>query len=389
MFDLLATLLSWFYDFWPSYGMSITLLTLLIMLILTPLTLKQTRSMIKIQHVQPELKKIQTKYKNDKERMNKEVMAFYTANNVNPLSGCLPLFVQAPVFLVLYNVISGLTRRLSNLGEHTGWVTGRFNQAISVPPEQERVFYPDYIDHQSALFQDLSEENEMVSWGIDLARSTSDALSESFITSIPYFILILLVFVTSWYQQKQIRGRNQQAAISPQQQMIFKIMPFFLPVISFSFDAALVVYFVISNLYRIVQQGYITRKFYGENAAKNDPVVVNSQANETGKPNKKAEKTIKKEVKAVSKGSTVSSSEAKKKRTTAGSYENDSHLHVEKDVKSNKKTKKSKEEVSDRSKSKKTDNSTVSDKPIKTGRVTPSGTNIPRSNKKRKKKKRK
>ena len=172
-------------------------------------------------------------------------------------------------------------------------------------------------------------------------------------------------------------------------EMIFKIMPFFLPVISFSFDAALVVYFVISNLYRIVQQGYITRRFYGENAAKNAPVVVNSQVNETGKKNEKTEKTTKKEAKTVSKGSAVSSSEAKKKRTTAGSYENDSYLHLEKDVKSNKKTKKAKEEVPDRSKSKKTDNSSVSDKPIKTGRVTPSGTNIPRSHKKRKKKKRK
>ena len=205
MFDLLANLLSWFYDFWPSYGMSITLLTLVIMVILTPLTLKQTRSMIKIQHVQPELKKIQNKYKNDKERMNKEVMAFYTANNVNPLSGCLPLFVQAPVFLVLYNVIRGLTRRLSNIGEHAGWVVGRFNQEISVPPERLEVFYPDYIDHQSALFNDLSREKEMVSWGVDLARSASDALSDGFVASVPYFILILLVFVSSWYQQKQIR----------------------------------------------------------------------------------------------------------------------------------------------------------------------------------------
>ena len=108
----------------------------------------------------------------------------------------------------------------------------------------------------------------MVSWGVDLARSASEALSDSFVSSIPYFILILLVFASSWYQQKQIRGRNQQAAISPQQQMIFKIMPFFLPVISFSFDAALVVYFLISNLYRITQQGDITRKFYSENTVK-------------------------------------------------------------------------------------------------------------------------
>ena len=380
MFDLLANLLSWFYDFWPSYGMSITLLTILIMLILTPLTLKQTRSMIKIQHVQPELKKIQNKYKNDKERMNKEVMAFYTANNVNPLSGCLPLFVQAPVFLVLYNVIRGLTRRISNIGEHAGWISGRFNQEISVPPDRLEVFYPDYIDHQSALFNDLSQEKEMVSWGVDLARSASDALSDGFVTSVPYFILILLVFASSWYQQKQIRGRNQQAAISPQQQMIFKVMPFFLPVISFSFDAALVVYFVISNLYRIIQQGYITRKFYGENATK-ESVVVSA-------PPASSEKIEKSEIKqhtqkAKKKGKTptnpASSTEAKRKRTTAGSNENSSHLNEKKTVKSSKKEKRKE----------KSDVDSPIEKSRNTGRITPSGTNVPRSQKKRKKKKRK
>ena len=377
MFDLLANLLSWFYDFWPSYGMAITLLTLLIMVILTPLTLKQTKSMIKIQHVQPELKKIQNKYKNDKERMNKEVMAFYTANNVNPLSGCLPLFVQAPVFLVLYNVIRGLTRRLSNTGEHAGWIAGRFNQEVSVPPDRMEVFYPDYIDHQSALFNDLSQEKEMVSWGVDLARSASDALSDGFVTSVPYFILILLVFASSWYQQKQIRGRNQQAAISPQQQMIFKIMPFFLPVISFSFDAALVVYFVISNLYRIIQQGYITRKFYGENENKENVVV--------SVPSEKIQKTEVKQQpqreknKGKAQTNRNSSTEAKRKRTTAGNNENNSHLDEKKPVKSSKKKKRKENSDTD---------STVKN-PINTGRITPSGTNVPRSQKKSKKKKRK
>jgi YidC/Oxa1 family membrane protein insertase len=381
MFDLLATLLSWFYDFWPSYGMSITLLTLLIMVILTPLTLKQTRSMIKIQHVQPELKKIQNKYKNDKERMNKEVMAFYTANNVNPLSGCLPLFVQAPVFLVLYNVIRGLTRRLSNIGEHAGWVAGRFNQEISLPPDRLDVFYPDYIDKQSTLFNDLSQEKEMVSWGVDLARSASEALSHSFVSSIPYFILILLVFASSWYQQKQIRGRNQQAAISPQQQMIFKIMPFFLPIISFSFDAALVVYFLISNLYRITQQGYITRKFYGENTVKESVVVSEPSEKIEKSDTKKQVNREKKKTKTVI--NSGSSSEAKRKRTTAGNNENTSHLNEEKVVKSSKKEKQ-------KEKRKKNNDSDLSaEKAINTGRITPSGTNVPRSQKKRKKRKRK
>ena len=75
MFDLIANTLAWFYDLWPSYGMAIVMLTLLIMVILTPLTLKQTRSMIKMQHIQPELKKIQNRHKGDREQLNKEVMA--------------------------------------------------------------------------------------------------------------------------------------------------------------------------------------------------------------------------------------------------------------------------------------------------------------------------
>ena len=102
MFDLIAAVLSWFYGLVPSYGFAIIMLTLVVMVIVTPLTLKGTRSMIKMQHLQPEMKKIQTRYKGDREAMNKEMMAFYQANNINPMGGCLPLLIQAPVFMVLY-----------------------------------------------------------------------------------------------------------------------------------------------------------------------------------------------------------------------------------------------------------------------------------------------
>ena len=157
-------------------------------------------------------------------------------------------------------------------------------------------------------------------------------------------------------------------------------MPFFLPVISFSFDAALVVYFVISNLYRIIQQGYITRKFYGENATK-ESVVVSA-------PPASSEKIEKSEIKqhtqkAKKKGKTptnpTSSTEAKRKRTTAGSNENSSHLNEKKTVKSSKKEKRKE----------KSDVDSPIEKSRNTGRITPSGTNVPRSQKKRKKKKRK
>ena len=323
MFDLIATTLAWFYDLWPSFGMAIVMLTLLIMVILTPLTLKQTRSMIKMQHIQPELKKIQNRHKGDREQLNKEVMAFYQANEVNPMSSCLPMFVQMPVFIVLYQVIRGLTRRLSNLGEHVGWVAGRLagGGELAGPASEPRVFYPDYLDPGSSLFRDLSGSTEMVSFGFDLSRSASNALSIGVVDSLPYMMLILVVFVTSWYQQRQIRGRSPQAAINPQQQFLFKVMPFFLPVFSFGFDAALVVYFVASNLYRIAQQGYITRRFYGpgKNTA---PTVVHPDATPARSGERKQSSSG--SSRKAPRSSQRSSSEARSKRTTAGLNSNNS-----------------------------------------------------------------
>jgi len=331
MFDLIAKLLAWFYGLVPSYGLSIVLLTLVVMIIVTPLTLKGTRSMIKMQRLQPEMKKIQTRYKNDRDRMNKEMMAFYQANGINPMGGCLPLFIQAPVFIVLYNVLRGLTRRLSDVGDGVGWAAGRMadGAAVAGVPGVKSPFYPDYIAADSQLFKDLSGETEMVSFGIDLSRSASRALSESTGAALPYVLLILVVFVSSWYQQRQIRGRNPDQSINPQQQMIMKVMPFFLPVISFSLDAALVVYFVASNLYRIAQQSYITRTLYGP--GQEAPAVVIPEPLKAEKPEKPAKKP---QTGKNSKGGSGSQEQgprqaggqgsARSRRTTAGENRNDS-----------------------------------------------------------------
>ena len=110
MFDLIARVLAWFYDFSGSYAISIVLLTFLIMLILTPLTLKGTRSMMRIQQLQPELKRIQTQHKGDRQKINEATMALYQQHGANPLAGCLPTLVQLPVFIVLYRVINGMTK---------------------------------------------------------------------------------------------------------------------------------------------------------------------------------------------------------------------------------------------------------------------------------------
>ena len=237
MFDLLARTLAFFYDLWPSYGMAIVLFTIAIYLVLTPLTIKSTRSMIAMQRVQPELKKLQEKHKNDKEALQREMMAFYQANNINPFSSCLPLLLQMPIFFILFRVLNKLTQ----VGED-----GTFN--------------PAYISKDSALYKALDGAKEMVSWGMDLSHSASKQLSsEGFLVSLPFLVLVGLVVLTSWFQQRQVAGRNPNAQANPQQQMITKIMPFIFIPISFSMPAGVVIYFVTSNCVRICQQAVVTR----------------------------------------------------------------------------------------------------------------------------------
>lgn len=250
MFDLLATVMAWFYDLWPSYGMAIVLLTLAVMVVVTPLTLKGTRSMLELQAHQPELRRIQTQYRDDRQKMNEELMKFYAEHKINPVGGCLPLLVQLPVFIILYNVLRGLTRRTSLL-----------DATLSGDPTNAGTFDPKYLDDSTALYRALHETHEMVSWGIDLSRSAVQAMGEGFGTALPYVLLILAATAASYYQQAQIQKRNP-GAINPQMQMITRIMPLFITFISLTLPAALVVYFVISGLYRIGQQAIITRHIY-------------------------------------------------------------------------------------------------------------------------------
>jgi YidC/Oxa1 family membrane protein insertase len=245
MFEFLADSLAFFYDIWPSFGGAIILLTAAIMLLLTPLSIKTTRSMIAMQRVGPELKKLQAQYKDDRETLNKEMMAFYKENNINPFSSCLPMLLQMPVFFVLYQVLNGLTR----IGED-----GNFN--------------PKYLeDDNSAFAEALRNTDEMVSFGIDLSQSMMQTLSgaNGIVSALPYALLVAAVVGTAFIQQRQIQGRNT-ASINPQQAMIGKIMPFIFIPISVSIAAGVVLYFFVSNLVRVGQQALVTRLEYGEKA---------------------------------------------------------------------------------------------------------------------------
>jgi YidC/Oxa1 family membrane protein insertase len=215
------------------------MLTLVVMVITTPFTLKGTRSMIQMQRLQPEMRRLQLQYKDDRQKLNEELMAFYKENNLNPLGGCLPLLLQTPIFIILYNVIRGLTR---------------------IGPNGD--FDPKYHNESTLLYQNLSQTNEMISFGVNLAESASQSLREGFWVGLPHVILVAIVAVSSYYQQKQIQGRNPDAEVPPQQKMLMRVFPAMFVVIAFISPSALVVYFVVSNLYRIGMQAYITRSLY-------------------------------------------------------------------------------------------------------------------------------
>jgi YidC/Oxa1 family membrane protein insertase len=268
MFDAIARVLAFFYELpvvGGSYGFAIILLTGAVMTLLMPLTLKATRSTIKMQEVQPKLKELQRKHKDDKQALNTELMALYQEHGINPVGGCLPMLAQLPVFLVLFQVLRGLSRRVVETPFFEVANHARVEAGGDLIGGQS--FDPKYLSHTSDMYLDLSTDDRMAFGPFDLAAEALDVIRDNILHGVPYVLLILFVVVTSFYQQRQISARRTGTTpINPQQEMIMKFMPLLTGVWSFVFPAGLVVYWATSNVFRIGQQAYITRTYYNHKA---------------------------------------------------------------------------------------------------------------------------
>jgi YidC/Oxa1 family membrane protein insertase len=224
-------ILSFFYSIVPNAGFAIIMLTVVVRLILFPLTAKQAKSMIAMQRAQPEMKKLQAKYKNDKQKLNEEMMKFYKENQINPLGGCLPLLAQTPVFIALYQTLRNI--------QH-------------------------FIPSDSQMFQDICSGKSPAKctqpvldfFGMNLAQSASSA-PKGLGNALPYYILVGLVVISAFFQQRQTM-RNQ-TTVNPQMQIIGKIMPVVFGFISISIPAGVVLYFLTSNIWQIGQQEVVYR----------------------------------------------------------------------------------------------------------------------------------
>ena len=219
-------LLSFVYGYVPSYGASIAILTVIINIIIFPLTLRQTRSTKRMQDVQPELKRLQKKHKDNKEELNKEIAAFYKEKGINPLGCVVPLLVQMPVWFALFRVLR--------------------EPLLFIPKSQ-------------SLFLDLENNVNILFFNMDLQIPASEI--SNWIERVPYIIVILMVVATALFQQKQItkkqgKSDNPQAQ---QMQMIGKVMPVFFGFISWTLPSGVVIYFLTGNIFRIGQQALIIR----------------------------------------------------------------------------------------------------------------------------------
>jgi YidC/Oxa1 family membrane protein insertase len=242
LYKLIGWLLAQFYGLVPNLGVAIILLTITVMLLLFPLTAKQARSMLAMQEIQPELKKIQAKYKGDRQKLVEEQQKLFQEHKVNPLGGCLPLLAQFPVFISLFSVL--------------------------------RTTYKN-IPLDSKLFEDLCGEHETVKacgaadgfpkhlefLSMDLSVTPLNAEGGLF-TVLPYFVLVALIVLTGLFQSRQTQRTTPAGGANPQMQMIGRVLPIVFGVISLSFPAGLCVYFLVSNVWRLGQQEVIFRKIH-------------------------------------------------------------------------------------------------------------------------------
>ncbi|SET72193.1 protein translocase subunit yidC [Natronincola peptidivorans] len=201
----LGALLRLIYQLIGNYGLSIIIFTVIVKLIMVPLTIKQTKSMKKMQEIQPKIKEIQEKYKNDKEKLNTKTMELYKEHNVNPFGGCLPLLIQFPIIIGLFTVL----RAPENYG-----------------------FAQEVVDASFLWLPSLSAADP--------------------------WILPLLAGATTYLSSVTMATPNKK---DPTQNML----KYFFPVMIFwwgrSFPAGLTLYWVISNLFQAIQQIVINKPY--------------------------------------------------------------------------------------------------------------------------------
>ena len=263
MFEIPAGLLAWFYSLTNDYTFAIALIAVVVMAITTPLTLKSTKGMLEMQKLAPEMRKLQNEHRNDRQKLNEEMMKLYQEHKVNPAASCLPIVAQMPIFLIMFRILRGLVYRPSE-ANGSGPIAEATLRAIDGSRDTSPGFIPRYLAIDSDLYQSLYDQVEMPSFGLDLSKSAATAIGEGLGEGLIYALLVVGLGALYFGQQKMVAARATiSPSMSPTQQKLMQYLPVFFAVFQIFFLSALVVYYIFQTLLRILQQYYITKKFYG------------------------------------------------------------------------------------------------------------------------------
>ena len=274
LFNAVGWLIAWIYSWSNSYAVAIGAMAIVVMVIITPLTLKSTRGMLEMQRLQPELRRLQIEHRGDKQGLNEAMMKLYQEHKVNPLASCLPLLAQMPVFMIMFRMLTGLTSR----------------------PSPDAGFAPKHLDTSSELYRSLVGQDEMRSVGLDLAVHPIQVMQDNFARGLIYAGLVVALAAIYWVQQRMVASRTVSPTMSASQQKIMQYLPVAFAGFQVFLPTGLVVYYFVQAVIRIGQQAYITKRFYGgDDSIGRQAQQASAKARELKeddvKKSKKAEKT--------------------------------------------------------------------------------------------------
>lgn len=244
--DLIFQIIEYFYDFAGDWGMAIILVTIIFRILISPLMHKQTKSMFQMQKVQPLMKEIQTKYADDPQRQQEEMQKLYAEAKFNPLAGCLPLVLQMPIFMALFQV-------LSEMGSRTEGTTYEFYRIVP-----------------------------------NLVIRPSEAFADGFGTFVPYLIL-MIVFAGATFLPMVLQQMGNKD--NPQRNQTFimsGVMSIFMLWISWGSPAGVLLFWGVSSLIGLGQQQISMRIMKNKDAETAEAIDVKPiEVDVTRKPKKK------------------------------------------------------------------------------------------------------
>jgi YidC/Oxa1 family membrane protein insertase len=240
-----------------AWALSIVLLTVAMRLVLFPLFVKQIKNQRAMQLIQPKMKELQAKYKNDKEKLNQEMMALWREHGANPFAGCLPLVLQIPVFIALFRVLNSIKPGCGDVTASSCYHYG----ASQIP----------FSHHYGISAKLVASAATSKIFGVPIfaAFNTSqDKLSQvgahSTTVKIVTAVMIVLMGASTFYTQRQLMARNTASGannqMAQQQKILLYVLPLTFAIFGYRFPVGVLLYWLTTNVWSMGQQFFVIRR---------------------------------------------------------------------------------------------------------------------------------